>query len=272
MRSSIIIFVICSVLVGSCTKSEVLNSQQILLDSVIMGSRNLKFMYDAQGRVIKERLVISDTLKMENTFFYNGMDSSPYMKSHLSHHTSGHHFSYFKYNNSGDKVFDSTIYLYNIVLGENWRIVVNIDYSINGKIVVKQKVTPQGSTRIDTLYINNSGNTDSVKQYVLYSNQPLVHFGTVKPIKFNSIPNHLRTLSISRCKFYQPEAFVNPASYAHSYNLEDFQLAFDYFNSNYIIQLQSFQKSIQFNSNNLPSSHTLTPNPNLYPVVRYIYK
>ncbi len=118
----------------SCSKSETQRSlNPTLLDSVIMATSNLNFIYDSQNRVVQERLVGNDTLREENTYVYNGTDSSPFMRTHINHSSNLNFVSYFTYNTSGYKVRDSTYYF-----SSGSSIISVINYSITQKICVLQ--------------------------------------------------------------------------------------------------------------------------------------
>lgn len=250
---------------------KVVQTNPVLIDSIIIDNHlypgiAAHFIYDNQNRVVEERVTHNDTLKNRRLYEYIGNDSLPYKKIYYKKSNSFPEFaSFFQYDNSGQKIYDST---YALPAGsQTGYTVTSLDYSIPKRIVVKMKV---GWNLFlfyqDTVFLNSNANIDSIQNY--HSTNFVLSATSIS--NYDARINPLKLLSISQCKFYETfpnqgggyTAPINGNGYISGMgsDLRDdvFQ---DYFNKNlslrtsyYIAFKPDFAKQhlYQFNVDNLP--------------------
>lgn len=261
--------------ISGCQKSFLNgNTPQTQLESITTPDNAWYFSYDTYGRVIEDKMYYRDTLYDRSTYEYNQTSASPFKRSHFTRQSNTpDEISYFTYNSSGKKIVDSSIYT-----GINpFYLKVNLDYSVPGKICVFQQEVFNNNIslnwKVDTVFLRNDGNIDSVRDYLSYS-QPatwasLKYLGTYQFSGYTSSPNFSSALSISNSNFFLPDMAVNFGR-CSGYDYPWFQMPFviDCFNSSdytaasiysaYGAYTSVYTKSVTYNSDNLPQSVNVT--------------
>lgn len=268
-----------SLLFQSCQKENAVQQTNLnarLIDSIIVETTNLHFIYDAQERIVEERLVYNDSLYERNTYEYNSSDPMPFKRNHFNRdETTPEYSTFFQYDANDKKIYDSSYYFQ-----YNAYILSSINRTLPGKIIVTQTSSFPQNMRSDTIFINSAGNTDSIRSYYNSTQPfgPLYHWHTATFGQFNNQENIFNSLNISHANFYIPGTAFNFGSYLHSYSPMNIPNVIDYLNSNYYSAFSTqtiwngdvfnIQKQIQFNSDNLPVEETINfPPGSGYPVV-----
>jgi hypothetical protein len=229
-----------------------------ILDSIIVKNLSVHFIYDSRQRIIEERVQGGDTLAGRYTYEYNGNDSMPFRKNYFhSINTTPDLISLFYFNYNKQKVYDTTY-----SPGNNEHTVTYFNYYANNRISVMENWQPS-LWRADTIYLNNSGNIDSIRTYFTGPVPgSLVYAGTTKFTQYDTHLNVFKSLSSNNCNYY---SILLPWSHwgdLISINYPYYPV-FDYYNTNYFTAVttntpfgnfDTYQKQIQFNSDNLPVS------------------
>jgi hypothetical protein len=278
-----LVFLISMAAIEGCAKNNVGDnntSASVLLDSVISDNGGwpficIKYIYDNQERVIEERVSHNDTLRNRRTYEYQGSSMLPYkMNSYKGTSTAPEFVSDFLYNAAGQKIYDSTYAMPGSVFTGNMS--VRLDYSVAGKIIVKQEQHPSYDRYNDTIFLNN-GNIDSAR----------THFYTKWIFApYTNRLNVFKNLSISSCRFYSPAPNYPGQMFTGLFysNLEDI-IPLEYFSTNdYGTATAIFgtpssssvtQYDYQYNSSNFPVSLKKTTTAPGYLSVsqtRFVYK
>jgi len=275
-----LVFLISMAAIEGCNKynGESNNTTtSVLLDSIISDEgawphMSIKYIYDNEERVIEERISHDDTLKTRRTYEYQGSNIVPYkMDSYNGTSTSPVFVSSFLYNAAGQKNYDSTY----ATPGSPYTgyMIAKLDYSVAGRISVRQHQHPANNYFNDTVFLNN-GNIDSVKTN-LYGNNTWV-FGS-----FTNKLNVFKNLSISSCRFYSPTPGY-PGLMFTGYSYQTVQdIILEYNNVNHFGvftltgSLASTQYEYQYNSSNLPvtlKKTTTAPGYLWVTQMRFVYK
>ncbi|MEI2749287.1 MAG: hypothetical protein V9E88_11075 [Ferruginibacter sp.] len=268
-----------TILFQGCEKNSTVQPANLtarLIDSIIVDSSNLHFIYDAQERIVEERLVYNDSLYERNTYEYNSSGRMPFKRNHFNRdETTPEYISYFQYDGNDKKIFDSSYYFQ-----YNAYILTSIYRNSPGKIIVTQTSSFPQNMRSDTIFTNTAGNADSIRSYYNSTQPfgPLYHWHTATFAQFNNQENIFSSLNISQANFYIPGTAFNFGSYIHSYSPINIPFVIDYLNTNYFTafgtrtiwngEIFNIQKQIQFNSDNLPLEETVNfPPGSGYPVI-----
>ena len=264
--------------IAGCQKN--LDPQNIaapLPDSVITGNLTLHYIYDAQERVIEERIDRLDSPNLiRRTYEYIGNDSLPWKRNTIfSSAGSANYSAVFSYNNLGQKTYDSAFFVPSV--NYNSYSVITFDHAVPGRLAVTKNLAFYSSiyTQKDTAFLNNNtGNIDSIRTY--FNGM----WGTTRYAPYDSRFNFLKALSINQCNYYMSL----PNNYAELYtgiNSHPDQLL-DYFNTTYCtgfswinyynVTVGSGQYQYQFNADNLPILRTLTNTNGINLTTRFVYR
>ena len=256
------------------------NNTSILLDSIITGNLSLHYVYDDQQRVIEERFNRLDSpMLIRRVYEYLGNNPLPFKRNHFSMANPSPDFScVFSYNNNGQKIFDSSYYTPGS--GFVGYSTTRFDYSVPSKIVVFKKLYYYTTyDQMDTIFLNNNSNIDSIKTYWGSNNS---FWNCSAFLQYDPRLNKLKSLSINQCNYYMsvPNNVGNFFAGAEFNGIQGIIL--DYFNSNYLLNLDyynsshnvfiSYQTQYQFNSDDLPISRTMTDNSGTITTTRLVYR
>jgi len=259
--SALAFLLVIAFLQNGCQKPlNELNSNTPLLDSIVGNNSSIHFIYDGQGRVIEDRYQLVDTLEERNVYEYHADERAPFTKKHfIKSGITPDKIAVYRYNTNGQKIYDST---YEPASG--YYTATNISYYGSGKIylVQAQYTTPLNIFwRADTIYLNSNGNTDSLKCYwSTTQGNPgsWTYWYSTAFTQYNSAANIFKSLSSGN-------AALNVTAALPWGSFENYYPVVDYFNNNYCTAINTFspdnatyQKQLQFNSNNLPVTGTVT--------------